>query len=164
MNDMKKQLFAVEYLLHGDSTEAAKKIGYRGESARVTGSRLREDEKVLSYLEYFKDLVMRTAKYADKIASLEECCVLLTNIARREETNDVVNVVNYEETGYSEGRRYAAKSGKVVKTQVRASTGDAIKAISELVKIHQAGGASDESETGVVILPSADMEGADDGE
>ena len=159
LNDYKKKVFAMEYMLTWNATQAAKAIGYKGASARVTGHNLKDDQEVRIYMDYIKDIVQHAHEYTDLIAKEEEVLQTLTRILRREEPNEVANVITEEETVYNDkGRKEQHKAGKIKVTELRTPVADVLSAADKLLRFYAAGTNGDGEEGGVVLLPQTEIE------
>lgn len=157
--DYKLRIFAIEYMMSWNAKEAAEKIGYKGASARATGNRLKDDPRVVEYMNHLRDLVKNAKVYEERIADLEEVLVTLTSVMRRETPDEVVNVITQEENNYDGRAKSQRKSGKVVKTEVKTKVSDVLTAADKLLKYHTAGAQNDDGEAGgVVLLPEIDIE------
>lgn len=157
--DYKLRIFAIEYMMSWNAKEAAEKIGYKGASARATGNRLKDDPRVVEYMNHLRDLVRNAKVYEERIADLEEVLVTLTSVMRRETPDEVVNVITQEENNYDGRAKSQHKSGKVVKTEVKTKVSDVLTAADKLLKYHTAGAQNDDGEAGgVVLLPEIDIE------
>lgn len=157
--DYKLKIFAVEYMQSWNARAAAEKIGYKGASARATGNRLKNDPRVLEYMDYLRELIKNSAEYGERIATLEETLETLTRVMRRSEPDEVVNVITEERTDYDGQKKTQRKAGKIVKTEVKTRVQDVLSAADKLLRYHTAGNGGESGEGGgVVLLPQTDIE------
>ena len=76
---LKQQLFADEYIISGNATQAAVKAGYSSKYANTNASKLLQNTTIKSYIDE------RLAQLAsDKVATQEEVLTYLTSVMRGE--------------------------------------------------------------------------------
>lgn len=139
----KEHMEFAEYILQGMTAVRAYQKAYdcSYETARGSSSKLRHSRAVENYIEKRREEM----EQGDLVMSTEEALMLLTKIARRKETEDVVV---YDKSLYKFQR---AKTQTSVKNQLEA-LGMLLKALGT-----DSGAEKEEKEGGVVILPEVEQ-------
>lgn len=162
--DLKKRMFALEYIRNGHNAKAAAIfVGVKESSAAQTGSQWLKDELVKAELKSLGEhysIERLTDKDGEtirqQIADIDEILMRLTKILRREEPEENVVVLKEDESSFESGTKTTSHKeyAKIIETKTRVA--DVNKAADILLKhfnIMADKNGSDEKEYGIVILP-----------
>lgn len=150
----KLKLYSVYYLLTLDSNAAWRAVGYSNDAARSMTAKYKEDPRIKKYVAEISELIEHARPMKDAIAKLEEVLAFMTKVMRREENDEVTNVVTEDVMNVEKNTKQQHRQSKVVKTEVKTSVADALRAAKSLLEYYTTAGRELEGEdTGVVVLP-----------
>lgn len=155
----KQKKFADEYIKGGNITQAAVNAGYSKKTARVIGQ---ENLLKPAISEYIAERMAQIDK--ENIADQKEILEFMTRVMRRQETEQVANVLKRPtlmtvNAGEDNEYQKIVNEEVVEVTEIKSSTGDAVRAadlLSKLIK-YDANSTSFEEDKARKMKADADM-------
>lgn len=156
---LKQKKFADEYIKSGNITQAAVNAGYSKKTARVIGQ---ENLLKPAISEYIAERMAQIDKA--NIAEQKEILEFMTRVMRRQETEQVTNVLKKPtlmtvNAGEDNEYQKIVNEEVVEVTEIKSSTGDAVRAadlLSKLIK-YEANSTSFEEDKARKMKADADM-------